>query len=148
LCVAGEAVGEVEVVAALRREQLAVHEGVEDELAREAQQVERLRAVLLQEGARRRPVLAQQDLRLVLGAVGGVAVLGRVAVDQLLLARLHARQEDGRQLRAHGRIREGVEPVGRLHEVGVGVVDRPVGVGHGFLRRPGYTIARRSLGRL
>ncbi len=62
---AREAVGEVDVVAVLGRLELRVHEGVEDELALEAEQIERPRAVLLDEGSRGAPVLAQQDLGLV-----------------------------------------------------------------------------------
>jgi hypothetical protein len=50
---AGEAVAELEVVPLLRAQQVLVQEGVEDELAREAEQIEGAGPILLQEGARR-----------------------------------------------------------------------------------------------
>jgi hypothetical protein len=128
---ARESVRELHVVAALRLEQRLVHEGVEQELALEAEQVERLGAVLLEEGARRRPVLAQQDLRGVVGAIAGIGVLGAKRGDQaIVLAGRERRHEAARQARAHGRVRAFVEHLRRLHHVGVGVVHASMGVGH------------------
>ena len=128
---AREAVGEVHVVGALGLQQRLVHEGVEDELALEAEQVERLRAVLLEERAGRRPVLAQQDLRGVVRAVRRVGVLRAERGDQpLVLARRERGDEAARQPGAHGGLGALAEHLRGLHHVGVGVVHAAVRVGH------------------
>ena len=129
---AGQPVGEVEVVASLRRQQRLVGEGIEDELAREAQKVESPAAVLLEEGSRGLPVLAQHDLVFVAGPVRGVAVLTPKLIDEGLLAGLHRAHVDRLHSLADRGIGVGKEPVGLLHDVGVGVVKDPAfSVGHG-----------------
>ena len=103
--------------------EVAVQEGVEDELRRDAQQVERLRPVLLQEGAGRRPVLAQHDLFGVARAVCGIAVLAREVLDQAIFAGLRGGEVELRDAIADGGIGAARQPLGRLHHVRVGVVD-------------------------
>ena len=63
-------VGVVEVVTVLGLHQRLVAEGVEDELAGEAQVVDRLRPVVAAKGAQSRLVLAQEDVLFSAGAAG------------------------------------------------------------------------------
>ena len=128
---AREAVRVVHIVGALGHQQGLVHERVEHELALEAEQVERARAVLLQERAGRRPVLADHELRRVVRAVGGIGVLGAEPREQpLVLARCERRHEALRQARAHGRLRTRAQHLRGLHHVRVGVVHASVGIRH------------------
>ena len=103
-----------------------VEEGVEDQLGLHAEQVERARAVLLEERAGRAPVLALHDLLLVARAVLRVGVPPTHALDHRLLARAHGREVELRDPAAHGGVGEGVQPVGGLDDVGVGVVNAAV----------------------
>jgi hypothetical protein len=74
----GHSVDQIQIVAVLFQvRQVAVDERVEDELAGDADQVERLRPILLEQGAGGGPVLAQHDLLGVAGAVVRVALLGQ-----------------------------------------------------------------------
>ncbi len=71
----GRAVDQVEIVArAFEARAVAVDERVEDELAREAEQIERARSVFLVVRARGRPVLALQISSVVVGAIGRIAM--------------------------------------------------------------------------
>jgi hypothetical protein len=118
-----DAVGEIEVVTVLEAVHEPVQEGVEHELALDAEQVECARAVLLEEGARRRPVLAQHQLVRVAGAVRRVGVLLAHLLDQRLLARPGGGEVKRRDALAELRIGERKQPVRRLHDVGIGVVN-------------------------
>ena len=71
-----DAVREVDVAAVLPVVQPAVVEGVEHELAREPEQVERARAVVRDERSGRGEVLARHDLGRLVGAVVVGGVLG------------------------------------------------------------------------
>ena len=124
---AGQAVGVLEVAAVLGPLELLVGEGVEHELAGEAEQVERARTVVRDEGSRRPPVLAEHDLLLVEGAVVGVGVLPAGVVDERLLTRRHRGDVEGPHALAQPRIGVPDDPFGRLDHVRIGVVDRATG---------------------
>ena len=142
---AGGGVGQVGV-GVLHVVQASVVERVEDELAREPEEIEGAAAVLGNEGPGGGEVLARHDLGFLVGPVlgGGVALpqrvegrdqvallVGRVAgLAQLVAARI---AQDGQAV-AVGRLGMVPQPGRRLHNVGVGVVDDPaLGVGHVFL---------------
>ena len=48
------------------------------------------------------------------------------ALDHRLLAGTHGREVELREAAAHGRVGEGVEPIGGFDDVGVGVVDAAI----------------------
>ena len=134
---AGDADRVIEIVGVLDPVQELVEEGVEDQLRFHAEQIERTRAVLLEERARRAPVLAQHDLLLVARPVDRIGVPPPHALDQGLLARADGREVELREPFAHGGIGEGVQPVGGLDDVGVGVVNAAVlDVRHAGILRP------------
>ena len=82
------------VAFAFDAQHVRARERVEHELARESQQLERARTVVFDERAGRREVLAQHDLRLVLGAVLGVGVRAANAIDvESLPARIVGRAQ-------------------------------------------------------
>ena len=98
-------------------------ERVEHELAREAEQVERARAIVVDERSGRDEVLAQHDLRLVFGAVLGITV-SLPDLLQIACTRLVGGSPHVREARPDGGIEVGMQPVGLFHDVGVGVVRR------------------------
>ena len=144
---AGRGVGQVEVAGVLQVVQTAVVERVEDELAREAEEVQGAGPVLGDERARGGEVLARHDLGLLVGPVLGarrgasrscveggdqVALLvgGIARLAQLVPARVAQHGEPVPE----GGLGVVAQPGRRLHDVGVGVVDDPpLGVRHGTL---------------
>ena len=124
-------IGEVVVLAAFQHVGEIEQRRGEHELAGEAQQVDRARAVLLAPRAERVPVLGQHDLRIV--EVSPTAPLGilQPAVEAVAAREQHVVGDGGAVLR--------LEMVGEearhFHDVRIGIVnDAPAGVGHGFLR--------------
>ncbi len=141
---AGGAVGEVEVGLVLPLVQPAVVERVEQQLALHADEVEHPRPVLGQEGARGGEVLAVHHLDVLVREelVGAMAFgqAGEDLVDASLVAGVLAVAGLDEFVRVTGPLdavaNRGIgvvaQPVRRLHDVGVGVVDHAVGdVGHG-----------------
>ena len=106
----------------LEVDQIVVEEGVEHQLAGEAEEIERARPVFVDEGAHRAPVLAQHDLGFRLGAVGRIEATLPEGLDETLLAGLHGADVDGTHAVPNLRIGIGLEPFGRLHHVRIGVV--------------------------
>src|SRR5262249_52385650 len=136
-----EPVRVVEVVAALGVEEIRVQEGVEDELAREPEKIERTGAVLVHEGADRAPVLAEHDLRLRPRPVRRIVAEATELVDEPLLAGPDAGQAEPPEALAHRRGGGRRGPGGRFHHVRGGVgEDATLGVRHDDLlprSRPG-----------
>ncbi len=136
-------VDEFEIAAVLVTNEVIGEERVEDELARKAEKVERARPVLLQERAYRAPILAGQELLFGLLAVRRVVMAAAELVDERLLAGLAAAEAQRLEAAANFGVGVGDEPVGRLHDVGVGVVyDAVFDVGHVGLREIRGTVAR------
>ena len=80
-CPRATSVANAGVAGAFDAQHVRARERVEHELAREAEEVQRPRPVVFDERAGRGEVLAQQDLRLVLGPVLGIGVRAPDAVD-------------------------------------------------------------------
>ena len=152
---AGGGVGQVGV-GVLHVVQAPVVEGVEDELAREPEEVEGPATVLGNEGSGGGEVLARHDLGLLVGPVLGRGVprpqalerrdqiallVGRIAgLAQLVPAGV---AQDGQAVPV-GRLGVVPQPGGRLHDVGVGVVDDPaLGVRHVFVPPSGIPLVSR-----
>jgi hypothetical protein len=124
-------IGEVEVAAALVADEVVGEKRIEDELAREAEEIERARPVFLQKRAHRAPVLARQELLFGLLAVRGVAMAPAEVVDERFLAGLATAEAQRLEAVANLGIGVGDEPVGCLHDVGISVVhDAVFDVGH------------------
>ncbi len=139
---AGGGVGEVGV-GVLHVVQAPVVERVEDELAREAEEIEGAGAVLGDEGPRGGEVLARHDLGLLVGPVLGRGVPGPQRLERgQEVALLVGRVAGLAQLVPAGVAQHGqpvpvgglgvvAQPGRRLHDVGVGVMDDPtLRVGH------------------
>ena len=127
----GGGIGQVDVIAVFELE-IAKAEGGEDQLAGEAQIVDGFRAVVGAEGAKRRLVLAQQDVFLRPGAEVRVLVLAARGLGPAGLAQLVLVDGQGVIARQHLGGEIGIEAVRQLHQVGVGVVnDLVLHVGHG-----------------
>ncbi len=119
------------IAVAVEAQRVRTRERVEHELTREAEEVERAGAILVEERARGEEVLAQRDLRFVVGAVRRIVVqrrrpLDRVAGRGVLVGVGPHLREPG----PGGLVEVGGEPIGRLHDVRVGVVHRSGRVGH------------------
>ena len=128
----GHAVAERHVVALIEPE-IAERPGREDELAREAECIERFRTVFAAEGAERRIVLAQHQIGDIARTEIGIVLLRARLFHPLPIARprfeFRQRVITGVELR----IEEIVEAVGEFHQMGIGVVDEPVlDIGHGI----------------
>ena len=119
-------VDEFEIAAVLVTDEVIGEERVEDELARKAEEVERARPVFLQERAYRGPVLAGQELLFGLLAIRRVVMAAAELVDERLLAGLATAEAQRLEAAANFGVGVGDEPVGRLHDVGVGVVNDAV----------------------
>ena len=83
-----DAVGEVWVSSMLVTDEVIGQERVEDELAREAETIERPWPILANERAHRAPILSDHDLLLGLGALRRVAMASPELLDERLLSRL------------------------------------------------------------
>ena len=126
---------ELEIARVLPVAQAPIVEGVEDELAGEAEEVQGPRPILGDEGARRGEVLAVHDL----GGLGRAVLRGGVALPQVVergveVAQLAfgltglpelvaARVAQRRDAVPDARVGVVAQPVRWLHDVGVGVVD-------------------------
>ena len=122
---------ELVVAVAIEAQRVRTRERVEHELTREAEQVERGGAVVVQERSRREEVLAQRDLGRVGGAVRRVAMQRGRALDRVERAWCPRWRRSTRAGTAPGPgVEVGLQPVGRLHDVRVGVVHRSSRVGH------------------
>ena len=143
---AGRGIGQVGVAGVLQVVQPAVVERVEDELAREAEEVEGAGPVLGDEGPGGGEVLARHDLGLLVGPVRSRGMAGPQRVeggDQVALLGggiaglaefVPARVAQNGEPVPEGRLGVVAQPGRCLHDVGVGVVDHPpLGVRHGTL---------------
>ena len=117
-------VAELDIVALVEAE-IAEAERREHELAGEAQEVERARPVLRQEGAERLVVLAQQDVLIRAGAERRIGLLGARLVDQIGL-QLGAIGGQIVEALQEARLEEGVQAIRHFHQVGIRVVDDPI----------------------
>jgi hypothetical protein len=119
-----------EIVAVLDALQRLVRERVEDELAGDAEHVERGGPVLGDEATGRLEILAQPDPLGVVAPELRVLMQAAEVLDDLVLvgAVLADPKADGElgNAVAHVRVGELGEEVRRLHDVGVGVVDHPL----------------------
>ena len=151
----GGRVDEVDVAGMLEVVEPTVVERIEDELAREPEEIECSWPVLGNERTGRGEVLAGHDLGFLVGSVLGrpmscpeplerrlevALLLGRVAgLAELVPARI----AQHRKPVPKGRLRVVPQPGRRLHDVGVGVVDDPaLGVRH---RDPPFVISARAM---
>ena len=133
----GGGIGQIDVGGVLEFVQAPVVEGVEDQLAAEAQEVQGPGPIFGDERPRGGEVLALHDL----DRFGGPVVRGSMAVPELLegghqvallrfgtpgLAQLvAARVLEHREAIAEGCLGVVPQPGGCLHDVGVGIVDEP-----------------------
>src|SRR5207249_4522146 len=91
-CAHAPHLGEFRVSLMLVVDEVIREERVEDELAREAEQIERARPILAQKRTHRAPVLADHELLFGLGTIRRVAVTPPELRDERLFARLAAEQ--------------------------------------------------------